>query len=111
MPTIKEKKSSKLSEKQKRRESCILLVILIFTLIFAYLLVINPVFAGLFGGLGVFLALFLVYMVLSSEPLQKDVERLKLDTNRRAITSGYGGGGLLFLEDGRPTKRKKHDED
>jgi hypothetical protein len=108
IPTSRDKKSSTRSREERRRESCILILILICTLFFAYLLVLNPVYAGLFG---LFFALFLTFMLLPRDQPPKELERLKRDTNRRAYVPPFGGGsGVLFLEDGGPTKPEKSDE-
>jgi hypothetical protein len=50
-------------------------------------------------------------MLLPRDQPPKELERLKRDTNRRAYVPPFGGGsGVLFLEDGGPTKPEKSDE-
>ncbi|MFX1576233.1 MAG: hypothetical protein ACFFCF_03565 [Promethearchaeota archaeon] len=107
--STKNSEGAKVSATQKRRESCILFLILIFTPIFAILLIINPVFAIPLGGL---FAILTALLLIPRDRPPKELERLRRDTARRAHIPPFGAtSGILFLEDGGPTKPKKHDED
>ncbi len=109
MSTAKNQRKPTVNAAQKRRNACIVIVSLIFIGYLSYLLLLNPVFAGLFG---LFFALLLIVMAFPRDRPPKDLERLKRDTNRRAHIPPFGaGGGVLFLENGGPTKPPKPDED
>lgn len=74
--------------------------------------ILHPVFASILVGVGLLIFLFMIFMMVSREPIPKDLERLKRDTERRAHVPGLGGGhGVLFLENGGPTPYQKEDED
>ena len=91
-------------------------VVLVILLLFGFAVILfsflSPIVAVVLIWLGVLLGLPVVYLAMSREPLHKDVERLKRDTDRRAHVPAFGGGhGVLFFEDGGPTKPNPQEEE
>jgi hypothetical protein len=70
------------------------------------MLAINLFFAAFYG---VLLGLFLLLFLIPSEKYPKDLERRKLDADRRAhFIGGHGGGGkgLIHFEGSGPTPHR-----